>query len=81
METMCEVHQYLIYRLVNEYISRKRYDDADLKRGLKHIADKNHDRNPLTDGDINIEIKPIRIREVYRRNEANRTIESLSRDE
>lgn len=51
-------------RLVDEYTKRKRFDDADLKRGQKHIPDKNSKRNPLVDGDLDVEVKPVKVRYV-----------------
>jgi hypothetical protein len=50
--------------LVNEYTSKKRFDDADLKRGLKHIPDKHGNRNPITQGDTAVEPKEIKVRYV-----------------
>lgn len=53
-----------VNRLVDEYIKRKRFDDADLKRGQRFIPDKNAKRNPLVDGDIDVEVKPVKVRYV-----------------
>lgn len=50
-------------KLVDEYTSKKRLDDADLKRGLRHIPDQHQLRNPIVDGDLKPP-KEIKIRHV-----------------
>lgn len=65
-------------RLVDDYVRRKRFDDADLKRGQKYIPDKNFKRNPIVDGDVHIEPKPIKVRYVgWRLNQAVEPSEEL----